>query len=39
MTFEPITDPERVKECYDALQESVGEENLFDEDRTLGVRY
>ena len=39
MTYEPITDPARVKECYGALREALGEENLWDEARRLGVRF
>ena len=39
MIFEPITDPDSVKDCYETLRAAVGEENLWDENRRLGVRF
>ena len=39
LAFRPITDPDSVKGCYDALQEAVGDEDLWDAGRGLGVRF
>ena len=39
MTYEAITDPDAVKDCYESLRDAVGEENLWDEARRLGIRF